>query len=92
MTHKWNVMSDHADCALPKNESNWMGGVRMKDINNPSLKQEIEKFKRVLIDVPEPNFGRIRELKEKIRKKTLLTKEAIEETAERLAARFLGRD
>ena len=85
-------MSDHADCALPKNESGWMGGVRMKDINSPSLKQEIEKFKRELVDVPEPNFGRIRELKEKIKKKMLLTREAIDETAERIAARFFGRD
>ncbi|MBI4372989.1 MAG: hypothetical protein HY585_04610 [Candidatus Omnitrophica bacterium] len=64
----------------------------MKNINNPSLKQEIEKFKRELADVSEPNCGRIQELKEKIKKKTLLTKEAIEEAAERIAARFSGKD
>ncbi len=84
-------MSDHVDCALPKSESGWMGGVRMKDINNPSLKQEIERFKRELKEIPEPNFGRIQELKDKIKKKTLITKEAIEETAERLLERFLGK-
>ena len=84
-------MSDHTDCALPKSESGWMGGIRMKDTTNPSLKQEIERFKRELKEIPEPNFGRIHELKEKIKKKTLLTKEAIEEAAERLAERFFGR-
>ena len=84
-------MSDYVECALPKSESNWMGGVQMKDANNPSLKQEIERFKRELRDIPEPNFGRIQELKEKIKKKSLLTREAMEEAAERIAERFLGR-
>ena len=85
-------MSDHVDCALPKSESGWMGGVQMKNTNNPSLKQEIERFKRELKEISEPNCGRIQELKEKIKKKTLITKEAIEEAAERLAERFLGKN
>ena len=85
-------MPDHAECALPKNESAWMGGVQMKNAGNSSLKQEIERLKRKLKDIPDPNFGRIQELKEKIRKKTLITKEAIEEAAERLAEKFLGKN
>ena len=68
-----------------------MGGVQMKDVNHVSLKQEIERLKRELRDVPEPNFGRIQELRDRIKKKTLITKEAIEETAERLVGRFLGK-
>ena len=68
-----------------------MSGVQMKGTTNPSPKQEIERFKRELKEIPEPNFGRIQELKERIKKKTLLTKEAIEEAAERIAERFLGR-
>ena len=85
-------MSDHVDCALPKSESNWMGGVQMeKPQNSISLKQEVERFKRELAKIPDPNFGRIEELKEKIRNKTLITREAIEEAAERLAERFFGR-
>lgn len=84
-------MSNYAECALPKSESNWMGGVQMKDTSNPSLKQEVERFKRELRDISDPNCGRIQELKEKIKKKSLLTKEAIEEAAERLSERFLGR-
>lgn len=85
-------MSDHFECALPKSESSWMGGVQMKNPQNSiSLKQEVERFKRELAKIPDPNCGRIEELKEKIRNKTLITKEAIEEAAERLAERFLGR-
>lgn len=85
-------MSDHIDCALPKSESNWMGGVQMKNSQNSvNLKQEVERFKRELQKLPDPNFGRIGELKEKIKNKTLITKEAIEEAAERIAERFLGR-
>ena len=85
-------MLDHVECALPKSESGWMGGVQMKDVNNPGQKQEIERLKRMLRNVPEPNFGRIQELREKVKKKALITKEALEEAAERLAQRFLGKD
>ena len=59
--------------------------------NSVSLKQEVERFKRELQKIPDPNFGRIEELKEKIKNNTLITQEAIEEAAERLAERFLGR-
>jgi hypothetical protein len=85
-------MSDYAKCALPKNEAAWMGGVQMKNSDQPSLKQEIDRLKRKLKDISDPNVGRIQELKEKIKKKTLITKEAIEEAAERLAERFFGKD
>ena len=85
-------MSDHANCALPKSESSWMDGVQMKNPENSiSVKQEIEKFRRELEKISDPNCGRIQELKEKIKNKTLITREAIEEAAERLAERFLGR-
>ena len=84
-------MSEYVECALPKSESGWLGGVQMKDAKNSSLSREFERFKRELRDISDPNCGRIQELKEKIRKKTLITKEAIEEAAERLAERFLGR-
>ena len=82
---------DEVECALPKSESGWMGGIRMKESSNPSLRQEIERLKRKLREIPEPNSGRIQELKEKIKKGALLTKEAIEEAAERIAERFFGR-
>lgn len=84
-------MSDYAECAHPKTEAGWMGGVRMKDQNNPSPKQEIERFRREIQKLPDPNFGRIQELREKIKNGTLITKEAIEEAAERLTEIFLGK-
>lgn len=84
-------MPEHPECALPKNESSWLEGVQLKSEANAGLRQEIEKFKRELEKIPDPNCGRIGELKEKIKKKTLITREAIEESAERLAAIFLGK-
>ncbi|MBI4358252.1 MAG: hypothetical protein HY584_03040 [Candidatus Omnitrophica bacterium] len=64
----------------------------MKKISNLSLRQEVDKYKREIEKIPDPSFGRIQELREKIKKKTLLTKEALEETAEHLTRRFLGKD
>ena len=84
-------MSDYAECALPKTEEGWLSGIQMKDDKKSSQKQELERFKRLLKEISEPNCGRIAELKEKIKNNTLVTKEAVEEAAERLAARFLGK-
>lgn len=64
----------------------------MKEPAEADLRQEVEKYRRMMDDIPDPNFGRIRELKDAIRKGTFLTKEAIQETAERIAARFLGKE
>lgn len=83
---------ENSNCALPKNELNWQSGLHMKKDEGRNINQEIEKYKRLLQDIPDPNFGRIRELKESIRKGNFLTKEAIQETAERIAARFLGKE
>ncbi|OGW88970.1 MAG: hypothetical protein A3A73_05425 [Omnitrophica bacterium RIFCSPLOWO2_01_FULL_50_24] len=60
----------------------------MKDEDTPNLKDEVRRFQRLLREIPEPNCGRIEELKEKIRNQTLLTKEAIYEAAERIAEIF----
>ncbi len=83
---------DKAYCALPKNESNWQLGIQMKDREESDLKKDIEKYKRLIEDISDPNCGRIRELKDAIRKGTFLSKEAMIETAERIAARFLGKE
>ncbi len=83
---------EKSNYALPQNESNLELRLRMKKEEERNINQEIEKYKRLLQDIPDPNFGRIRELKESIRKGTFLTKEAIQETAERIAAKFLGRE
>ena len=84
-------MPEHPKFALPKNESSWLEGIQLKKETDASLKQDLEKFKREIEKISDPNCGRIAELKEKIKKKTLITKEALEETAEHLAAMFLGK-
>lgn len=64
----------------------------MRETSEGDVRKEIEKYKRLIDDISEPNCGRIQELKEAIRKGNLLTKEAIMEAAERIAARFLGKE
>jgi len=64
----------------------------MKAKGDDNLKREIEKYKRLIHDAPDPNCGRVYEIKEAIRQGKYLTKEAIQQTAERIAARFLGRE
>ena len=83
---------DETYCALPKSESHWQLGIQMKKEGESNLRKEIEKYRRVIDDVSDPNCGRIKELKEAIKKGNFLTKEAILETAERIAARFLGKE
>jgi len=87
---KIGTMSDHLECALPKSESSWLEGIQLRKEQDPDLRRELAQFRRELEKIPSPHCGRIDELKEKIRKKTLLTREAIEEAAERLAQVFFG--
>lgn len=56
-----------------------------------TLVQYVEELKVYLESIPGPHEGRIQELKDLIRKGKLVTKEAIRETAEKLAQRFLDR-
>lgn len=77
------------------------GGKRKKiKINNPvvehgedeTLWQEIRKYMRLIPAVPEPNMGRIKEIKEEIRRGTYDKAEVLEETAARLAIRFMTKE
>ena len=56
------------------------------------IQEEIRKYIRLIPDAPEPNLARVQEIKEQIREGTYLTREMIEETANRLALRFLHRE
>ncbi|OGW80864.1 MAG: hypothetical protein A3G33_05575 [Omnitrophica bacterium RIFCSPLOWO2_12_FULL_44_17] len=85
-------MADYVEYVLLGDGRRWEKVEPMRKKEEDDFKKDIEKFKREIEDIPEPNFGRIEELKEKIRNKTFLTKEAIEETAMRLAAKFLGKE
>lgn len=56
------------------------------------LLQEMRKFAKLVPYEPEPNMGRVREIKEEIMNGTYLTPEVIEETAARLAIRFMRKE
>lgn len=57
-----------------------------------SERDEVRKYLRQIPNVPEPNLGRVREIKEEIKKGTYLTKEVIEEAAMQLALRLLRKN
>ena len=54
-----------------------------------NLWQEVRKFGKLVPYEPEPNMGRVQEIKEEIRKGVYLTPEVIEETAARMTIRFM---
>lgn len=56
------------------------------------LWQEAQEYVKLIPSEPEPNMGRIQELKEEIKKGTYLTREAVDETAARLTIRFMRKE
>lgn len=57
-----------------------------------TLWEEVRKFAKMVPSEPDPNMGRVQEIKEEIRRGTYLTPEILEETAARLAIRFLQKE
>lgn len=65
-------------------------GETVNDIpENPA--QYMEELKKYTDSLPDPNEGRIQELREMIRSGKMITKETIRESAEKLTQLFLGR-
>ena len=56
------------------------------------LWEEVRRYARMIPSEVEPNVGRVREIKEEIKKGIYLTPEVIEETSARLASRFMKRE
>jgi hypothetical protein len=56
------------------------------------LWRDVVKFAKLAAYEPEPNLGRVVEIKEEIREGTYLNPEVIEETAARIAIRFLKKE
>ena len=56
------------------------------------LQEELRKYLRYLPQVAEPSLARVWEIKAEIQKGTYLRREMIEETAGRLALRFLRKE
>lgn len=90
-------MSKLVECKeeqLAQAETGWKDQTRMNDeaaYSGPS-QEDLARLLRELKEIPEPNFGRIQELKDRIKNKTLITKESVNEAAMHLAARFLGKE
>ena len=55
-------------------------------------REEVRKYLRLIPTEAEPNLGRVREIKEEIKKGTYLTREMIEEAAMQLALRLLRKE
>ena len=53
------------------------------------LWREVNKYAQLIPFEPDPNMGSIEEIKEQIKKGSYMTPQVIEETAARLAIRFM---
>lgn len=62
------------------------------ELTPTQLQDEVRKYVRYLPQVAEPNLARVREIRDEIQRGTYLTREMIEETASRLALRFLRKE
>lgn len=60
--------------------------------SDDKTRDEVRKYLRLIPTEPEPNLGRVREIKEEIKKGTYLTREVIEEAAMQLALRLLRKE
>lgn len=59
---------------------------------NERLWGEVRKYAELIPSEPEPNFGRLQEIKAEIKKGSYNSPEVIEETAARLAIRFMTKE
>ena len=64
----------------------------VKILSSKEPEEEIRRYVRYFPQVAEPNLARVREIREQIEQGTYLTREIIEETASRLALRFLRKE
>lgn len=60
--------------------------------DTPQNREEVRKYLRMIPAEAEPNLGRVREIKEEIKKGTYLTHEIIEAAAMQLALRLLRKE
>ena len=64
----------------------------IQSVEQEELWREVHKYARLIPTEPEPNLGRVREIKEEINKGTYLIPDMIDETAARLVIRFMKKD
>ncbi len=69
--------------------------VQQPEIRSPEeegLWKEVVRYMKLVPLEPEPNMGRVQEIKEEIKKGTYLNSEKLEETASRLVVRFMRKE
>ena len=57
-----------------------------------SVWAEVRKYAKLIPSEPDPNMGRLEEIREDIEKGTYLTPEVMEETVARLVIRFMTKE
>ncbi len=64
----------------------------IQTLEDERLWQDIQRFSHLIPLEPEPNMGRVQEIKEEIQKGAYVNSEVLEETAARLAIRFMKKE
>ena len=83
----------NSPCASGDSELKVLGPPSEQNPVTAEIRGEVRKYVRQLPEIPEPNLTRVQELKEQIQQETYqVTREMIEETATRLALRFLRKE
>ena len=65
---------------------------QIKSTDDEHVWEEVVRFSKLVPLEPEPNMGRVQEVKDEIRKGAYLNSEKLEETAARLAIRFMRKE
>lgn len=80
-------------CAFEHSETKKLANQEKEvELKSAETREEIRKYLRLLPQIAEPNLARVREIREQIQDGTYLTREMVEETASRLAIRFLRKE
>ncbi|HXV27456.1 MAG TPA: hypothetical protein VD913_00680 [bacterium] len=76
----------------PKNRKVTVEQPTIQTLEDERLWKDIERFSRLIPAEPEPNMGRVQEIREEIEKGHYLRPEVLEETAARLVIRFMKKE
>ena len=80
------------DSVIEKKKKNFRIQAPAEKSAQDTERDEVRKYVRLIPAAAEPNLGRVREIKEEIKKGTYLTREVIEEAAMQLALRLLRKN
>ena len=76
-------------CVVANNRKIRIEKPTIRNSEEEKLWRDVHKFAELIPFEPDPNMGRVQEIRAEIQKGTYLNPEVIEETAARLAMRFM---